>query len=694
MAQQRPEKISEFDRASPLSRDALIPVVQGGATLSTTVADLATAVTYVPTTEPDQRVALQAALDRAIATTGVLEVGAGTVTLTSGGVTISGSVEIRLSPGTVIDFSACAASTVCIAGTGTEGSTYALTANASKGATSVSLSAPDAANFAFGDLARVASSALFDSADTDSEIGEIVRVVDVSGTTVTLESPLAGGAYNTADTAVISKITPLRNVRIAGGKILGGGTPTTAGSDKDHVGIQLFLAERCNVENVAFERVDLVGLWFRDSILCQATRCYFRDAINDQQAYGVAFDNACQDCSANECIGERVRHLGTTINSTATKGVSRRIAFKGCKVFSTATARGGTGGDAFDTHTAAEDITFDNCTVYSSTGSGFNVECPSVSIRGCEAYRCQEYGVHHKNESDQEGESLIIGCKVGQNTLEAYRVEVGIRGTTARYKGITLQGNVSEDSTSMAFYVLNSPGSTTQRNVVVSGNSAIGCQSATSTFYLENIENGVFADNVVGDPTNVGAFLCRFRDCANIQVTGNSVTGATSATGAAFWANASGAGTCSKIHIAGNRAGCTTPSGFRGIVLDNNTQNCTIGINDFQELTTQLSLGTGTGHKLLQSAEVSADKGNAAFTVQHYSEQTIRFNTPITADRAVTLPSANVKARFRVVRGASATGAFNINVGTGPLKALGTAGTWCDVESDGTNYILTGNGSL
>lgn len=71
------------------------------------------------------------------------------------------------------------------------------------------------------------------------------------------------------------------------------------------------------------------------------------------------------------------------------------------------------------------------------------------------------------------------------------------------------------------------------------------------------------------------------------------------------------------------------------------------------------------------------------------------WNTPLTAPRAVTLSTTGVwaGARFRIVRSAAATGAFNLNVGTGPLKAL-AVGQWCDVEYVGSAWVLTGFGSL
>lgn len=94
---------------------------------------------------------------------------------------------------------------------------------------------------------------------------------------------------------------------------------------------------------------------------------------------------------------------------------------------------------------------------------------------------------------------------------------------------------------------------------------------------------------------------------------------------------------------------------------------------------------------------VSADNGDAAKTLTvGTSEPTQRWNTPLTGARAVALSTTGALAgsRFRVVREAGATGAFALNVGTGPLKALAAAAAWADVEYDGTAWRLTAAGTL
>ena len=103
-------------------------------------------------------------------------------------------------------------------------------------------------------------------------------------------------------------------------------------------------------------------------------------------------------------------------------------------------------------------------------------------------------------------------------------------------------------------------------------------------------------------------------------------------------------------------------------------------------------------YKILQAVNpsVSTDNGDAAVTLTAGKNALVqRWSTALTADRAVTLSTtgAYTGASFRIVREATATGAFNLNVGTGPLKAL-AAGTWCDVAFNGTAWQVSAAGSL
>jgi len=74
--------------------------------------------------------------------------------------------------------------------------------------------------------------------------------------------------------------------------------------------------------------------------------------------------------------------------------------------------------------------------------------------------------------------------------------------------------------------------------------------------------------------------------------------------------------------------------------------------------------------------------------------RTLRYNTALTANRTITLSTTNMQngEKLRVVRTSAATGAFNLDVGG--LKTLTAASQWCDVEFNGTAWILVANGTL
>ena len=544
------------------------------------------------------QVAFQTALNALQATGGVLAVPTGTYALT-GNLRTYSNIAIQLAAGVVLDISAAGAVTAIVAD-GSEAAALTLTANAVKGATSLTMAAPDAATLSQGAWIRVSSDAVFNASDTNSKIGELVQVLGVSGTTVNLEGPLRGGPYNTANAATASKITFVENASITGGRIRGGGTVTTVGTDADCNGIRIFLGLNCRVENVRFERCDLSGVWFQDSVFCRVAGCHFQDAINDNQAYGVLWDNSCQDCVMHDCTGDRVRHLVTTGNSTNTKGITRRIKYSCLTVYSTTTARGGSGGDAIDTHGAAEDIQIQGCSVYSSTGGGINVECASAIIDGCQIFNTTDYGIIYHNESDQEGEVVITGNRVVNagrgGAWEGIRVNMPTRGATAINKSIVISGNEVIDATGIGVYVVNSTGSGKSKGVTVSGNTVSGAGSASASIYLEDVNGGVVTGNTVTDPVVINQQAFLLRDCQNLAVTGNAVRHQDSSTGIGFYVNASGAGTCAYLTITGNSVHCLTPANLRGAYLDDNAQNCVVDANNFSICNEQVRRGTGAGH--------------------------------------------------------------------------------------------------
>lgn len=115
----------------------------------------------------------------------------------------------------------------------------------------------------------------------------------------------------------------------------------------------------------------------------------------------------------------------------------------------------------------------------------------------------------------------------------------------------------------------------------------------------------------------------------------------------------------------------------------------------YYENTVKRLASTSNGNRIVHSRPYVETFGDQSITATvAASGETLMFNTTLTATRTVTLSSTSVYngAKFRVVRTSAATGAFDLNVAAG-LKLL-AAGQWCDVEHNGTQWVLTAYGSL
>jgi len=104
------------------------------------------------------------------------------------------------------------------------------------------------------------------------------------------------------------------------------------------------------------------------------------------------------------------------------------------------------------------------------------------------------------------------------------------------------------------------------------------------------------------------------------------------------------------------------------------------------------SPGTWVASDIIRS--VSATGGNGNYTITAgTSDTTQRVTQALTDDRTITLDTASAweGAKFRVSRTAASTGAFVMSVGG--LVDLATS-EWCDVEYDGSAWLMTAKGAL
>lgn len=674
MAQEVPQKISQLPEATTLTQEAILPIVENGATYRiprTWIAPEFNALSFgaVGDGVTDDSSALQSAITAASAVRGVVLLPQGTYRCLSA-ITVSGPLTIRgTGPSSVLDFSSATGTMVGVTVQGSQASGVPLNANATEG--SETLNVPST-GFATGDWVKVYSSAVTGSTSTPK--GEISRINDAA--TMALYDPLCD-TYNTADSASVAKLTLVENVTFADFKILG-----PVDNSVTFSGILCDRTQGVRVESVNFEYCHFYGVAMQDSIQWSISNCSFTRSESGSLAYGIAVYNASQDGTIVNCRGFRLRHLVTHGGFSTRNGVARRIVISNC--VSSQSRNSG-----FDVHAGPEDITFTGCSVMGSESDGFTIECSSATVTGCTVRDSVGPGVHINTQSLKPLDVTVTGCRISG------------KGSALTRRGIQLQVQ---------------PGYESFDNVSITGNNVADCRYGISVINAQTgrVDNLTITGNSFKRCGQNGESVIDVVHAQGVTITGNNIYEDISSTdGISLWdvldfsvqsntIRLPNGGSCRCIRllttcdrgtIDGNK--CSGGVNSVGVDAASTVTNVTIGAaNHLSGCTSPLILSTGSGHKVIQANEVSADKGNAAFTAFHYSEQTILFNTPITADRAFSTPSANVKMRFRVVRGAGATGAFNINVGTGPLKALGSAGTWCDIESNGTAFVLTGSGSL
>ena len=458
----------------------------------------------------DDTVAVQAALD------------SGNPIIVGGGLTYKISSPVSMSSNTTLqdcsfDYSTGSATSSCIRSTGTIGSALTLTGSVVSGDTTLSLA--DSSSLAENDWILVSSSASYDVSSTNQTAGEIIQVQSSVAGTVTFRGPLLG-SYDTADTAIVNKVSfvkniTLRNVTISGSEV----------DQNDLIGLQCFYSNNVLVESCSFLDLTRSGIQLISCINSKCTSSLFENLVQpNTTGYGFSVADATQDTRCENSTFNYCRHSWSTNNLSGYPGIPRRCVFDGNTVTSSAPALGGSGGggDAIDTHSAAEDIHILNNTCYNSSGQGINFECRSGSIINNYIYDSFDNGIAYHNESDYDGQLTISGNTVERSGGHGIDVYQGARGTTAKATSVIVSNNIVRGSTESGIRFTKTTANGHSRNVVVTGNAV-----EDSTLYgieLRNVIGATVSDNAISGCVGYGMNV---RDCESVTVSGNKLTSPT-----------------------------------------------------------------------------------------------------------------------------------------------------------------------
>ena len=377
----------------------------------------------------------------------------------SGALTLPTGTDLQMAVGAVLDYSKSSATNFLnINGTS---STPVPAPAISLGAKVVSLSGH---GMVAGDWCMIRSKDIFDPHSTSTTHGELIQVASVDAGTVTFRTSVCD-SYRTSVT--ITPVNMVRDVSITGGTIRGGGVP---GSNKG--GLRAQFTQGLWIHKTRFERIDRAHIFIKDSVNAWVSHCVLDWAESTTMGYGTSFGDTARDSGCIFTTFRAIRHSLSTNNTTdaGVGGVVRRILFFGNTVEDTTYATGGSqlGGDAIDTHTAAEDIWVIQNNVNSSAGAGINMECASGTISGNTVEDTVGTGINYHNEAARAGSVTITDNVVRRAGGHGIQARTGGRGSTIPTESMIITGNRVADTTSngiQAGYIL------TDRGVVVANNT-------------------------------------------------------------------------------------------------------------------------------------------------------------------------------------------------------------------------------
>lgn len=488
----------------------------------------------------------------------------------SAGITVGSNTNIICERGVTFDTTSAVGVNVFYA-SGTFGTAYSLTANTAVGDTSLTVSGGDGANIVANDWVMVQSETVYDTGYAGCKIGEIIQVESSVAGTITFKVPLVGGPYTTAATAKIKKCNFVENVSVNGGYFIGPSTPTVY-----NCAVRFDLAFNSNIYGVRGKYLNGNGINLRDSIFCCVDKVHIEDSLDTGSGYGVNLTNCVQDTTVINSTFARCRHAVTNTGGASAYGLTRRVTYQNCKSYKTINT-----GDAFDTHSNAEDIVFDNCISYNSSSSGFNIECGSVNIIGCKSIRSVGDGITLTcGATIKPNEFTVDGCVIDYAGVYGIRVGPATTINTSATKFVKISDCTANNITNSGVF-LNGNASMMLTNAEVSGGYYLG----------DNINAGgaYIGDYVKKFRINGGHYVATQTASNPIQVNGTSVSygiinnnilefSVGSATGACLYIRK-----CNNVIVSGNQGIQPTSSGYGVRVFESPTKIHVDKSNDFTD---------------------------------------------------------------------------------------------------------------
>lgn len=382
----------------------------------------------------DDTAAIQAAIDA----NSILYIPPGTYKITSG-LSITAPIEIKMAPDVVLDYSSAAAGSSlndkkAISISGAIGSAVSVTSDVDVGDRQIAFSTT---GFSAGDWIVLKSAQQFMEGVSGSSVvrGHITRIKSIDSSaaaTLTERSPFA---YASAS-ATVQKITPIRGVKISGGKILGRGVGYA------HTGISAQYTVDLCVDGVFIDDCEDVGVATYYSVApiiknCRIENCTSPGGLIGDTGYGVCFYAGTRN---GQVLNNRFRQCRHPVSGGG------YIISMHCLVQGNISEDGGIGTDGYDCHEPCFWWTFDGNKAHGGLG-GFLVRGQYTKVTNNEVQGVEGDGITVK--SFETNTSGISGTLIAHNKIyNCGGSGIVLEGTSAteRVHDTELIGNDVENS--------------------------------------------------------------------------------------------------------------------------------------------------------------------------------------------------------------------------------------------------------
>ncbi|MFY1110341.1 MAG: right-handed parallel beta-helix repeat-containing protein [Methanosarcinaceae archaeon] len=207
--------------------------------------------------------------------------------------------------------------------TGTGGyssSTISLSSDANSGDTQIKLSSVSGLNV--GDYVKISDEFSVPFQRNDYKNGELAEIIDISGSTITVDRPLYDD-YTVARNAQVRKISMFKNISFENINFIGYGMDTSS------TAIYFYGVTNIMISNCGFEDFGNRAVSFWDCLDCIVEGSTFKRVFKDGTGYGIAITNACDNIVIRDnSFLEKGRHYIAVVagrGGVTTDGFTRNV---------------------------------------------------------------------------------------------------------------------------------------------------------------------------------------------------------------------------------------------------------------------------------------------------------------------------------------------------------------------------------